>query len=376
MHDLAAVRQHRRLDQFVIAVDGDLLRPLVDHRIEKGEQVPGIEQRSRGRDAARNIEMADDLDAVGGGDDLAGLGALDIAAALDGEVDDHRARLHRGDHRRRNQLRRRPAGNQRRGDHYVLLGDVLGRQRRLLDLVLFRHFLGVAARRLGGLELLVLDRQEFSAERLHLLLHRRAHVGGRDDAAKPARRGDRLQAGDADADDEYPGGGHGAGGRHHHRQGAVIFGRAVDHRLVAGEVGLAGQDVHRLRTRDARHEFHGERGYARLGHGGDRRVIAIGVHDGEHRRARLVAPELGLGRTADLEHHVCRRSVGYRADRGPDRLEIGVDDARAQPGARLHDHVEAKCFQPSYRVRRGADAPIVGVDFTRDIYGLSHLSGP
>ena len=258
MHDLAAVGQHGRLDQFVVAVDRELLGRLVDHRLEEGEEVPGVEQRGRGRDAARHVEVADDLDAVGGGDDLAGLRAFDIAAALDREVDDHRARLHRGDHRRRHQLRRRPAGDQRGGDDDVLLGDVLGRQRRLLGLVFLRHFLGVAAGRLGRLELLVLDCEELGAERGDLLLGGRTHVGGGDDGAKPPRRGDRLQAGDADAHDEHLGRRHRAGRRHHHRQRAVIFGRRVDHRLVAGEVGLAGQHVHRLRAGDARHEFHGE----------------------------------------------------------------------------------------------------------------------
>src|SRR5262245_48277796 len=36
MHDLAAVSEHRRLDQLVILLDGKLLRRLVDHRLEEG----------------------------------------------------------------------------------------------------------------------------------------------------------------------------------------------------------------------------------------------------------------------------------------------------------------------------------------------------
>ena len=93
-----------------------------------------------------------------------------------------------------------------------------GDQRRLLGLVGVRHFLGVAARGLGLLELLVLDGDEFGAERFDLLLGGGAHVGRGDDGAEPPRGGDRLQAGDADAHDEGPGGGHRAGRRHHHRQ--------------------------------------------------------------------------------------------------------------------------------------------------------------
>ena len=108
---------------------------------------------------------------------LAGLGALDVAAALDGQIDDHGARPHRGQHLPADEPRRRASRNQRRRDDDVLLLDVFGDQSRLLGLVLRRHFLGVAAGGLGLLELFVLDRDEFGAEALHLLLDSRPHVG-------------------------------------------------------------------------------------------------------------------------------------------------------------------------------------------------------
>src|SRR6185437_3590892 len=97
-------------------------------------------------------------------------------------------------------------------DDDVLLGDMGGDQRRLLGLVGVRHFLGVAAGGLGLLELFVLDGDEFGAKRFDLLLGGGAHVSGGDDGAEAARGGDRLQSSDADAHDEGPGGGHGAGG--------------------------------------------------------------------------------------------------------------------------------------------------------------------
>ena len=245
MHNLPAIGQHGRLDQFVVAIDREGLARLVDHRLQEGEEIPGIEQRGRRSDAAGDVEVADDLDVVGGDDDLTWHGALDIAAALDCKVDDDRAGLHRGDHRRRHKLRRRPAGDQRGGDDDILLGDVLGHQCRLLRLVFRRHLLGVAAGRLGRLEFVVLDRDEFRAERCDLLLGRRPNVGRRHDGAEPPRGGDGLKAGDAGAHDEDLGRRHRAGRRHHHRQRAVIFGGRVDHSLVAGEIGLAGQHVHR-----------------------------------------------------------------------------------------------------------------------------------
>ena len=166
---------------------------------------------------------------------------------------------------------RRAARDQRRGDDDVLLGDMRGDQRRLLGLVGVRHFLGVAARGLGLLEFLVLDRDEFGAEQLDLLLGRGAHVGRGDDRAEAPGGRDRLQPGDADAHDEGLGGRHGAGRRHHHRKRAAIFGRRVDHGAIAGEIGLAGQHVHHLRAGDARHQLHREGGDAGLGERLDRR---------------------------------------------------------------------------------------------------------
>ena len=162
---------------------------------------------------------------------------------------------------------RRAAGDQRRGDDDVLLGDVRGDQRRLLGLVGVGHFLGVAAGGLGLLELVVLDGDELGAERLDLFLGGRAHVGRGHDRAEAAGGGDRLQAGDADAHDEGLGGGHGAGRRHHHRQRASVFGRGVDHGAIAGEIGLAGEHVHHLGAGDARHQLHREGGDAGPGEG-------------------------------------------------------------------------------------------------------------
>ena len=102
----------------------------------------------------------------------------------------------------RDEPRRRAAGDQRGRDDDVLLGDMRGDERRLLGLIGVGHFLGVAAGGFGLLEFLVLDGDEFRAERLDLLLGRRTHVGRGDDRAEAPASRDRLQAGDADAHDE------------------------------------------------------------------------------------------------------------------------------------------------------------------------------
>ena len=107
------------------------------------------------------------------------------------------------------------------------LAMCVGDERGLLGLILLGHFLSVAAGRLGLLELVVLDGEELRAEQFDLLLGGRAHVGGGDDRAHPARRRNRLQARYAHTHDEDAGGGNRAGRRHHHRQGAGIFAHAA-----------------------------------------------------------------------------------------------------------------------------------------------------
>ena len=58
---------------------------------------------------------------------------------------------------------------------------------------------------------------ELRAQRLDLLLDRGPHVGRLDDRAEPLGGGDRLQAGDAGAEDQHARGLDRAGRGHHHR---------------------------------------------------------------------------------------------------------------------------------------------------------------
>ena len=134
-----------------------------------------------------------------------------------------------------------------------------GHQLGLRLLIFLRHFGRVAARAFAFDAGDILDEDRLGAERLDLLLGRRAHVGRADLRAEPPGGGDRLQAGDADAHHEHLGRADRARRGHHHREGAAISRRGVDHRLVAGEVRLRRQDVHRLGARDARHPLHRQR---------------------------------------------------------------------------------------------------------------------
>src|SRR6185437_6475130 len=95
--------------------------------------------------------------------------------------------------------------NQRGGDHDVLLGDVARDQLRLRLLILGRHFRRVAAGALAFDSGDILDEDGLRAERLDLLLRRRAYVGGADLRTEALGGGDRLQTGDADTHDEQLG---------------------------------------------------------------------------------------------------------------------------------------------------------------------------
>ena len=99
------------------------------------------------RQARGHVAVADDLHAVDL-DDLARHRALDVAAGLDRQVDDHAAGAHRRDLRVADQPRGGAAGDQRGGDDDVLLGDVRRDERGLRGLVLVGHLGRVAARSL------------------------------------------------------------------------------------------------------------------------------------------------------------------------------------------------------------------------------------
>ena len=128
---------------------------------------------------------------------------------------------------------------------------------------------------------------------------------------------------------------HRAGRGHHHRQRPAVFGGGVDHGAVAGEIGLARQHVHRLRAGDARQELHGEASEAGIGHGAQRGVVAVGIHDGDDDRAascsaRAPPPAAGApSSTTSAPSSASRDDV--RAGGGI----VGVEDAGLDAGAGL-----------------------------------------
>ncbi len=124
-----------------------------------GEQlgdVAGVEAARVVRHGGRRIAVADDRDVLVH-DGLAGHGQLAVAARLGGQVDDHRAGPHRGDHVGGDELRRGAARHERGRDDDVAAGDVLGEQLALQPLGLVGLLLRVAAAALAGLGQLDLE---------------------------------------------------------------------------------------------------------------------------------------------------------------------------------------------------------------------------
>ena len=161
---------------------------------------------------------------------------LAVAARLAGEVHDHRAGPHRLDGGAGDQLGRRAAGDERRGDDHVGARRGLGEQLGLLGLLLRGELASVPARRLGVGR--ALDLEELRAQGLHLLLDRGADVEGGDLRAEAPRGGDGLQAGHTRAQHEHLGGRDGPGRGHQHREEAAELVGGEQRRAVAADVGL------------------------------------------------------------------------------------------------------------------------------------------
>ena len=294
--------------------------------------------------------------------DLARLRALAVAARLGGEVDDDRAVAHVGHRVRGDQLRRRAAGDERGGDDDVGLGDLDLQRLALALLLLLGELARVAAGGLGVAD--ALDLEELRAQRLDLLLDRGADVEGGHDRAEAPRGGDRLQPGDARAEHEHLGGRDRARGGHQHREEARQLLGGDDHREVAGDRGLRGQRVHRLRARDARDRLHREGGRA----GGGDPLQAVGVRErGEEADQDGVPPSFAASsseggatfRTASASQGSPTRRAGL--------LEERVGDAGAGARAGLeHDLV----------ARAGSLRTISGTSATRRSPGAVSVGTP
>eukprot|EP01022_Parablepharisma_sp_SALTPOND_P035049 TRINITY_DN939_c0_g4_i4.p1 TRINITY_DN939_c0_g4~~TRINITY_DN939_c0_g4_i4.p1 ORF type:complete len:1248 (+),score=348.87 TRINITY_DN939_c0_g4_i4:2480-6223(+) len=286
-------------------------------------------------------------------DGLAGLGQGAVAALVDRHVQDHRAGLHGLDGVFADQDRCLAARDQGGGDDDVGLFGALVYQLGLALHPVRRHRTGIAAHALGDLFFLIRQEghvEEFRAQRFDLLLDRRTHVRRLDHRAQALGRGDGLQAGHTGAHDQHARGLDGAGGGHQHGHEALVGVGGHQHGLVAGDVGLRRQHIHRLRAGGAGRGFEGEGGEAGGGHGGD--VVGVeGVEHADDDGAGLDAGALGLVGGAYLEDDVGAADRLDAVDAGA-HGEVGlVRDAGAEARAGLHPHFMAGGYQFFHRLR-------------------------
>ena len=219
-----------------------------------------------------------------------------------------------------------------------------------------------------------LELDELGAQALGLLAGLGADVVGVDDGAQALGRADGLEPGHADAQDEHVGGlGRARGGGQQREVARVRVGRDED-RLVAADVGLRRERVHRLGARqrardgveaDGRHAGIGqglgalrvdERLEQARGRPGPRRSFEASAADGLATRRTTSACWYSWSRRDDG-----RAGLGVRA----------VGDGRAGTGALLDEDLQPGLLQLAERFGYQGDAPLSG----RGLLGDTDLHG-
>jgi hypothetical protein len=158
------------------------------------------------------------------------------------------------------------------------------------------------------------------------------------------------------AHDEALGSGNCARRRHHHREGATIKVRGDQHGLVAGKVRLRGQDVHRLRAGDARHELHRQRFVSGGGIGIHALTLAEGIKPGNDPRAGICADQQLRFRTLHAKHDIRALHCIVR-NLGPGCTVLVVGDRGGNPRPGLDGHLSAEgneLFHGLWRCRNPA----------------------
>ena len=178
--------------------------------------------------------------------------------------------------------------------------------------------------------------EKLRAERFHLFLDDGPRVVGGDFGAQPFGGGDRLQTGDADADDENLRRQNRSRRRGHHRKNLVGITRGQDDRLVTAQIGLRGQHVHLLRAGRARNEFHADGAHAAFGKFLDQLLFVERIEQAGVDGARFEPGNFLHRRFAQAQHDVAgtdqRLAVGGDGRTGFDIGVIGKAGGEAEAG--------------------------------------------
>ncbi len=238
-------------------------------------------------------------------------------------------------------------------------------ERSLLARLLLRGQLRrVAAARLRPLDAEI---EEGGAEALDLLPHRRPDVEARDDCSEPPRRRDRLQAGDAGAEDEHLRRRDRPCGGHQQREEPWQPVGGGDDRLVARDGALRRECVHRLRTRDPRDRFHREGDDAALGEPLDPgRIAERGEEADEDDPRRELCNLVGRGPGDADDGLRARQQLAAVDDVGAGGRVVGVREPGGRARASLDCDREARRGQAPDRVGHERHPALAGAGFFRD----------
>jgi hypothetical protein len=249
--------------------------------------------------------------------------------------------------------RRAASGDERGRDDDVERRDRLLQRALLLGPLGLGQLTGVAAlaRRRDA------DVEDLRPERADLLADLGPDVVAGDLRAEAAGGRDRLQAGDAGAEDEHARRADRARRGHEHREEPLQLGRGDQRRLVARDVRLRGERVHRLRAGDPRDRLHRQRGHPAVGEG--LRGLGRGPRgeEADEHAAGAQARDLGRRRRGDLRDDVGAPRVAERRPRLGEEL-VGQQRARARAG--LDGDRVARGDELAHDVRDERDAALAG----------------
>ena len=209
------------------------------------------------------------------------------------------------------------------------------------------HGLGIAAHPYSGLFFFcgfVGYVDELAAQRLHLLLDAGAHIGRLNHRAQALGGGNGLQSGHAHTQNHHTGRLDGARRSHEHGEKTLVFVGSHDDRLVARNIGLAGEYIHALGAGGAGCGFQRKRGEFGVG----KALQAFPVEGVEH------ADQCGTGlhlrgfvvkNVAHLDHQLTAQSPGGVGNLGSGGKIGLIGDAGCQACPRLNTYRMALGFQ-------------------------------
>ena len=303
-------------------------------------------------------------------DRLAGYSDVAVAAGFRCEIDDNRTRLHHLDHVFEPKLGCRLAGDERSSDDDVDVLGLLAEQRHLCGDELGAHLFGVAALAITGF--LNRDGEKFTAERLHLIGDRRAHVERTHDGAHALGRAKSGETGDAATDDEHLGWRNFTGRRDLSGEKTAEALRRFDHGAVAGDVGHRRQGVDFLCATDARDAIHRHRAHAAPCEVIDERLVLRRIEERNQHRAgahgvRFTAAIVAQQRRANLDDDVTGAPRGGRIDdHGAGGLVQLIGKTGAGTGTGFDNDVPTGLDPLANGLRRGSDSPFIRSDFLRN----------